>query len=44
MGAFGAESLDAAAGIYEQNLAIFNAFDLDLLFCARRDGQRGEAL
>lgn len=42
MCAFCAEGLDLASSVDEQDLAALNALDLDLLFGAGRQGQRGE--
>lgn len=44
MGALGADSLDRAAGIDQQDLSAVDAFDLDLMLIAGGEGQGGDAL
>lgn len=44
MGAPGANSLDRAAGIDQHDLSAVDTFDLDLMFIAGGEGQRGDAL
>lgn len=39
MGALGAECLDLAGGVDEEDLGVGDALDLDLPLCARREGQ-----